>query len=90
MKIKEFFKRWKEGIQKVTPMQMVRINLIGIGLIIAGVILGLVTTFVLKLWWLFTILLGSLFLTTMNLIGTLQKYFTLKKINEMMEVKNGI
>lgn len=86
---KEFFSRWKEGIQKITPMQQTAVNLMGNVLVVVGVIIGLITTFLVKLWWLFIILSGSLLLTTMGLVGTLQKYFVLKKINETLrEVQN--
>jgi hypothetical protein len=47
------------------------------------------------IWWLVIILFGSLFLTVINLIGTLQRYYSLKEIdkqfkemNNMKEVKN--
>lgn len=85
MKTKEFFKRWKQGIQAVTPYQQSKINLIGNILIVIGVVFGLVTTFLLKVWWLFIILLGSLFLTSMGFLGNLQKYYVLKKINQQMK-----
>lgn len=85
MKVKEFFKRWKGGIEAITPIQQSKISLMGNVLVLVGVITGLITTSLLRVWWLFIILLGSLLLTSMGFLGTIQKYFALKKINEMMK-----
>ena len=88
MKVKEFMRRWKEGIQKVTPFQQIKINLVGNVLVVIGVIIGLITSSMLGIWWLFIILLGSLFLTSMGLLGNIQKYFALQKIKIQMEDLN--
>jgi len=87
---KEFFARWKEGIQKVTPLQQTKISLQGVVMVLVGVIIGLISTFT-AVWWLFIILLGSLFLTSVNLIGTLQRYFALKQLDaDFKAMKGGI
>jgi len=89
MKLKEFFRRWGQGIQQITPMQQVKISLIGNVLIIIGVLIGLYATATSKVWWLFVILCGSFFLTMIGLLGNLQKYFALSKLNkEMGGLKN--
>jgi len=85
---KEFFQRWKEGIEKITPLQQTRISLMGNFLVIVGVLIGLYTTFKLGVWWLFIVLCGSLLLTSMGLLGILQKYFVLKRLNKLMEESN--
>lgn len=77
---KEFFVRWKQGIENVTPLQQTKISLFGIFLIVVGIIIGIITTVFTKTWWLTIILTGSLFLTSMNLIGQLQKLFSLNKL----------
>jgi len=79
---KEFFSRWKEGIKSVTPLQQVKISLMGNLFVVVGVIIGLITTFILKTWWLFIILCGSFFLTSMACLANFQKYIILKEINE--------
>jgi len=84
MKPKEFFMRWKEGIKAITPYQQIKISLIGNVLVIIGVIIGLYSTFIIKIWWLFIILLGSFLLTLMNLLGSYQKYLALKNIREVI------
>ena len=85
MKTKEFFSKWKQGIEEITPYQQVKISIIGAVLVLIGVIIGLVTMIVTKTWWLFIILLGSLLLVSLNFLGIIQKYWALKKINEMMK-----
>jgi len=85
MNKKEFIEKWKIGIQKITPFQMVKINIMGAIIILFGVLAGLCSTFYLKVWWLFTILIGSLFLTSVNLISLIQKYIVLKELNKNIE-----
>ena len=88
---KEFFERWKEGIQKITPLQQTKISLQGVLLVLVGVIIGLISTFMTAVWWLFIVLIGSLFLTSVNLIGTLQRYFALKQLDaDFKAMKGGI
>jgi ABC-type multidrug transport system permease subunit len=82
---KEFFKKWGEGIQSITPFQQLKISLIGIFFILAGVLTGLITTFILKTWWLFIILIGSFIITSVSLLSSIQKYSALKKINKLVE-----
>lgn len=84
----EFLRRWKIGIQKVTQLQQIKINLVGSTLMLAGVLFGLIIMFATKVWWLFIILLGSLFLVGVGFVGTLQKYWVLKEVDKLM--KGGI
>jgi len=83
--VKEFFQRWKQGIQAVTPLQQTFISLIGNILVLIGVIVGLITTFLLGVWWLFIVLLGSLFLSSMGLLANLQKYIAFKDLQRRMK-----
>ena len=85
MNPKEFFKRWKGGIEAITPLQQAKVSLMGNVLVLVGVVTGLITTFSLKVWWLFIILCGSLLLTSMGFLATIQKYFALQKMNDMLK-----
>jgi len=82
---KEFMSRWKKGIQEITPYQQSKISLVGSCFMIIGVITGLITTFILKTWWLFIILCGSFLLVGVGTIANYQKYIALQKINNLME-----
>jgi len=82
---KEFGQRWLEGVQKITPFQQTKIGLFGAVLVLIGVVIGVITTFITKIWWLFIILLGSLLITSMTLLSSIQKYIVLKRINMLQE-----
>jgi len=80
--LKEYFKRWGEGIQKITPLQQTSIQRNGIVLVLIGVVIGLCSTFATGTWWLFIILCGSLFLTIVNFIGIIQRLKVLRDVAE--------
>lgn len=85
MKPKEFFSRWKGGVEKITPLQQIKVSIIGSVLVLIGIIIGIITTLTTKTWWLVIILLGSLFVTGIGFIGTLQRYFALKRIDDLIK-----
>jgi hypothetical protein len=76
----EFFGRWKSGIEKVTPLQQTASSLFGYTIIFVGIVWGIIFTIKLKQWWLLTILCGSLIISAMQFLGTVQKYLILKRI----------
>jgi len=82
---KEFLKRWKSGVQGVTPLQQKKVALWAYMPIFAGVLWGIVITFIGKTYWLCLILLGSLPITTIQFISTLQQYKSIKKVEEVMK-----
>lgn len=90
MKPNEFFRQWKNGIKAITPYQMVKINIMGSIIILLGIIIGLATTFINGIWWLFIILIGSGFLAITGLIATIQKYFVLSQLNKAKEEHNVV
>lgn len=79
---KEFFARWKSGIEGITPYQQTKMQLHSMYIIIIGIICGIVIClFAFKtLWWLFIILVGALFNSIVQLLGTWQKLQVLKKV----------
>jgi len=83
--ISEFFKRWKEGINKVTPFEMAKISMVGIILVLIGSVYGWIVSLIFEMYWLLIILTGSVFLSVVSLIGGLQKYWTLKKVDEFLK-----
>ena len=82
---KEYVERFKSGVKSITPLQQSRMNLMGTVIVFIGVVIGLFATSILKVWWLFTILCGSLFLTGVSFLGLIQKYWAFKKINDVMK-----
>ena len=80
---KEFFKRWGKGIQAVTPMQSIKVTMIGSLIILFGILLGICTTWYYKQWWLVIILVGSLIVQGLGFVGSIQKYLVFKNIEKI-------
>ena len=85
LSFKEFMKRWKEGAEGTTPLQATRITLWSFIPIFAGIIWGIVITFMAKTYWMTLILCGSLPITSVQFISAWQKYKRLKVIEKEME-----
>ena len=87
---KQFMKRWKDGVEGITPLQQTKTSLMSFPLIFGGIITGIIIMLFRKEWWLLAILTGSLPLTSMQLLSMWQKYKQMKKINETMkELEKG-
>lgn len=85
---KEYGERFKEGLQKISPLQQLKISFRGNLLVVVGLVIGLWVTFN-SMWWLFLILCGASINTLIALLGTWQKIKTLqeteKQSNKLME-----
>ena len=95
LNFKEFMKRWKIGIEGITPLQSTKTQLMGIWITLTGIIAGIIINILLRMkgqWvWITIVLTGSLILVIMNFLTTLQKYWKFKQIDEqikLLEVKN--
>jgi len=82
---KEFMERFKAGIEKATPLQQAKAMFPGYFIVLAGILFGLVSTFLLKTWWLFVILIGSFIISIVQLLGAYQKYLMLKRVDDMFK-----
>jgi len=80
---KEFMKKWVEGIQGITPLQQIKISLMGVRLVIIGIVWGMVVTAIGMVWWLFAILFGSLIVTIMQWLGMKQKFYRFKQMEKL-------
>jgi len=85
LKFKEFMKRWKSGVEGITPIQQTKTTLWSYPLVLGGIITGLVIMSLRKEWWLVAILGGSLPMTLMGLLSTWQKYKQQKIISDTMK-----
>lgn len=88
MNTKEFFSRWKGGIERITPMQMTRINMMGVILVAIGILIGIYSTYLTRTWWLLVVLIGSFIMVLMNVATILQKYFLLNAIEKLKGGQN--
>ncbi|MGA2130626.1 MAG: hypothetical protein ABSG05_03395 [Candidatus Pacearchaeota archaeon] len=85
MNTKEFFTKWKQGIEAITPYQQVRGQLFSIIPIFIGIIIGIIVTIKSHTWWLVLILGGSLILTFFQFIGMLQRFLRLRVQRDIMK-----
>jgi len=86
----EFLKRFKEGVVKTSPLQQLRLQMWSSTPIFAGVLWGLVITFMAKTYWLTLILIGVLPIQSITFLGMYQKYISLKKTEDLIKEANSI
>jgi len=86
----EFFKRWRRGIEEITPYQKIKTQLLANYISLIGIISGLIIViFNLKrIWWVGMILMGALMVIVIQLIGLKQQKYQLDKINKFSEEKS--
>jgi len=84
---KEFFQRWKLGIEGITPIQRLKTQARGTEIQIIGVLIGLVISLMnLKLlWWVGIILFGALITILVQYLGLCQQIKLLKELEEQSE-----
>ena len=72
---KEFFKKWKQGIDGVTVMQQVKMQIQSTYIMILGMILGIIVSGAdyKHYWWIMVVLIGGIFNTGISLITLYQK-----------------
>ena len=84
---KEYFARWKAGIDGITPLQKTKTQITATRIQLLGIFLGLIMTIVgwRYLWWVGIILLGALINTAVQYLGLTQQRNTLVKHEEQCE-----
>ena len=88
---KQFFHRWKEGIDGITALQQTNSQIQATLIMTVGVLCGLVISIInwKNVWWLTIVLTGALFNTLIQLLGLLQKRNILKRFEiNTMEVQD--
>ena len=92
---KEFFREWKTGMEKVTPLQQSTIQLWGIVISLIGIVWGIIFSIRLSYWWMMVILIGALIVVSVQFLGVYQRKTLLKQMEdaynnaEKEEIKNG-
>ena len=88
---KEFFARWKQGIEGITPLQQAKGAYNSTWISILGIILGIIVTIVWikTMWWLLIILLGALGNTLIMQLGNWQKIQLLKRMEDTINNLEG-
>ena len=89
---KQFTKRWKRGVEGITPLQQTKTQIWGTRIILIGLLCGIVMCIIgiRTLWWLLIILVGGLFNTTVQYLGMWQKKVMLQRMEDSLKkVKGG-
>ena len=84
---KEFFARWKQGIEGITPAQQVKVQITSTRIMLFGIVAGLIVTFFTfkTLWWVSLILTGALGTTYVQYVGLLQKKRAMENFENLDE-----
>jgi hypothetical protein len=85
LSFKQFMKRWKDGVEGITPLQQTKTTLWSYPLVLGGIITGMIIMVIRQEWWLLIILTGSLPMSLMGLLSTWQKYKQQKRISDTMK-----
>lgn len=82
---KEFFKRWKKGMEEITPLQQTLVTQIGYFTVFVGIIWGIIFSIRAKSYWLAVILIGSFIVSSTSFLGNWQKRQILLKIEKSLK-----
>ena len=87
LSFKQFMSRWKEGMEGVTPLQQISMQVKSTWIMLLGIFCGIVVvSFAVKtLWWLLIILIGAFFNTSVMQLGQWQKKRIYQNMEEMMK-----
>lgn len=77
---KEFMQRWKQGIERVTPLQQTQNQINGFFLVMIGELFGVYQSILTATWWLTTMLVGGFMISKAQLTGVYQKKLILKQL----------
>jgi hypothetical protein len=82
----QFFKRWGEGIAKVSPRQKLRMQMNGTMIILVGLVCGLVVSLIKAkvYWWVAIVLIGAIIINGMQYLGMLQQKKMFDNIEKMV------
>lgn len=88
MKPREFFRKWKEGIDNVTPKQQAKGKLIGIKGSIVGLLLAWAVMTIRGLWYFGIVMFFAIWMQVIAYIGTKQQYKTIVESEESQTVNS--
>ena len=79
---KEYGARWKKGIEGVTPLQQLKVQMQSTWIMLVGIVAGIVICLIAikSYWWLLLILVGALGNTSVQQLGLWQKVKIFKQL----------
>lgn len=100
--IRQFWKEWRQGMEKVTPLQQAVITQWGFIISTIGIVWGIIFSIRVGYKWMALILIAGLIIVAMQFLGNWQKKTILKRMEdaynmaeaetqtiEKEEIKNG-
>lgn len=87
---REFLKRWKRGIDGVTAMQQVNMQLQSSFIILFGMLLGIIVSAANyeKFWWVIIVLIGGVFNLGISITGLFQKKHQMQYFEDLQFFTN--
>jgi len=86
--MKEFFRKWGQGIRDLSPAQQLHSQIIGTYGSIFGLIFAWLFMWLRGMWFFSFIMFFAIFIQIISLIGMKQKYAAIIKIQQEVE-ENG-
>lgn len=80
---KEFFAEWKQGMERVSPLQQAIVSLWGIVISLIGIIWGIIFSIRIGYWWMSVILVGGLIVGGVQFLGTWQRKKILQRMDDV-------
>lgn len=95
------FDKWKAGVQAITPMQQINVQILFNAIISVGLLFGIVVSFLAstRLWWLIVVLFGAFGNSVVSMIALIQKKMMVSQfslanlptqLNKEVEVEDGL
>jgi predicted tellurium resistance membrane protein TerC len=84
----EFFKRWKQGMDNLTPKQQSQAKLVGIRGSIIGLGLAWIVMLTRGMWYFSVVMFFAIWLQVIALIGAKQQHKVLLKLEESQTVNS--
>ena len=83
---RELWKRFKKGMQEVTPYQQATSTQLGQIVSAIGVVWGIIFSIRLDYWWMMIILIGGLIILSAQYLGNWQKKIILKQVEDAIKL----
>jgi hypothetical protein len=85
LNFKQFMKRFKQGVEGITPLQQTTTSLLGTFIALSGEVFGIVVISISKMWWLLLVIIGGTICTLVGLISLIQKYLRFKEMDKLLK-----
>ena len=85
--MKDFFVRWKKGLEALTPIQLLRSQLIMTCTMLIGLVWGCVVMFLMKYWHFLLVLGAGTGLQLISLVSLLKQYWAITAVSDVVAMQ---